>query len=315
MHSHDEGIAPLAIEIEADTVVRGSDRLPPYLEDAERAIRTAATATFHSQGEDAIKYSHVAVIGLHPILPIGHALAAGARRAAVRVRRTPRDAGHHQSDLNIPESEAGLHGPNPSTRDVAKILASGALRPGTHAPRLPMPHQRRSEDEALDREARRCDGVDEALPRCPVHSMPGKTTVTAASAAASAAAPAPAAGPAGTRLVTAKESRRRRDAERGVIPAPLEVTRTAKVDEDADAAEEIVERTLLAGGVTVHPSLHSHPLVVKSLMFWKMNLVPLLRSRSCPSRKTTKRWVPRKRRRHESSLGQGSTLTDWEGAE
>ncbi|EQL04269.1 Splicing factor PWI [Ophiocordyceps sinensis CO18] len=90
------------------------------------------------------------------------------------------------------------------------------------------------------------------------------------------------------------------DVERAT-PALLEVTRTLNADEDVkgvDAAEtadfEAAKETLLAGGVTVHPKFHFHPVMAKPLMFWKMNLVPLLRSRSCPLRETTKR---RRRRR------------------
>ncbi|KAM4059632.1 PWI domain-containing protein [Hirsutella rhossiliensis] len=286
-HRDGEEIVPLAIEIEAGLVARCSGRLLPCLEDAERVTRTAATATFPSQDGDAIKCCDAAVIGLHLIPRLGPARAAGARPEAARIRRLPQDAGPHQLDPNIPEREAGLPVPILSISDVATMLAIGATRVEIHAPALPIPRQLRSEDDVLDREARRWNGIDETLPHCLAPSITEETVAAvvtaaasvAASVIASVAAAAAAAAPAGTRLATVEGTQWQRGVERDVIAAHLEITLTISVDEDVTEvdAEEVVdseaaEETLLAGGVTVHPSFHSHPFLAKPLMFWKMNL-------------------------------------------
>lgn len=126
-----------------------------------------------------------------------------------------------------------------------------------------------------------------------------------------------AAAPTETRLAIAGGSRWRRDVECDAMAVFQERSRTTSVVEDARGLDagamadpETADETLLARGITVPPNLHLHPFVARPLMIWNMNLIPLPRSRLCPLRKTTKRCVPRERRRHEIWLHLGSTLTD-----
>lgn len=151
-----EETALLEIATEVAMIGRGSVRSLPGLEDAERAIRSAETATSPKKDEDTTKLPDAVVTDSHLIPRLGLAHAVEVCRAAICVHQRPRDAKPRQSDRSTPEREAGLPSMALITGDEAMMHGIGATRAEIHAQAHSNVLLRlRSDDGNLGREARR----------------------------------------------------------------------------------------------------------------------------------------------------------------